>query len=127
MAQRIESFNVTASAGSFATPALTLSQASNDVQRVEIYFPRGCRNLVTAQLLYAGTLILPDSSGSIPTGDGQTLAYDLDDAPQGNNWQAVVTNNDAVYPHTLRYTFSVNEVTPSVATPGVIFLLPAEG
>jgi len=125
VANRLEVFRVTAAAAAQAVPLLNLGQAHKLVNSVAIDFPDGCAGFVSAQLLYAGGLVIPQAGQDPPKGNEQTFPFAMNYELDGNAWQAVVVNSDPQYAHTVTFTFDVDDLIPESTLPlPSILLLP---
>lgn len=111
MADRVEQFTVTVSAGTpIAAPqetALKLTPA--DVERVDIYIPAGHAGLTGFRLAVAHSPILPANTGAYIVGEDERLTYPLEDFPDSGQWSIFAYNLD-VFPHAFYLTFLLKVV-----------------
>lgn len=111
MAERIEVFRSTVGAFSTATPSFTFSVPNGEVVGLDVVFPRGCNNLVTVNVLYSGSIVIPKTPGALLAGNGKIYSFELEGFPTGQGWQAGINNADTDYAHTIEFHFKVDELS----------------
>ena len=125
MAERTEVFSVTVPGGSginFYHP-YTLSFPDGVVEAVRIDFGPGHVNLVRVVVAYSSGIVVPVSGSGYVRGVNKERRFDFPDKPTGGGWGALIANGDTI-PHTVIFTFEVNELEVALAElyPPVILL-----
>lgn len=121
MADRVEVFDVTVTAGTAkATPQLTTTQfADGYVTDVEVVIPDGCKGLVGFQLAKDGNPIIPNTAGAFITGNDEVIRWPIDNFPFGGKWQ-LRAYNTGVFDHTLEVRYLIREWQPPSAPAEVL-------
>lgn len=106
MAQDIQTFNVTVSAGvAIASPAITTIELGvRRVIEIRVEVPPGPRGEVGFWLGSGGVQIVPKNPGTFIITDNQHLELPIDDFFDSGSW-TVAMYNTGHYPHTYQYTF----------------------
>lgn len=107
MADRVEAFTATCGAGTAAGADFAFTQGN--VDRIEVEIPAGHAGLTSIIIVYGNSQVLPFTQGDVLRGDNETLGFDIDAAPTGSGWGALMTNDD-VYAHSWRVRFFISEI-----------------
>lgn len=110
MAQRIETFDVTVTAGTaIASPQTTnLSFNIGIVERIEITVPPGPSGLVGFRIRHSSQTVIPNNPANWIITDNEKINWPLENFPVGNKWALMAYNTD-VFDHTLYVRFHINE------------------
>lgn len=115
MADRIELFDVTVTAGTtISSPQTTdLSFVDGIVTDVEIVIPDGVVGLAGIRFAYGGQTIIPEKGDAFIVSNNEVVKWPLSSFPTGKQWQAVTYNDDA-FDHTFRVRILINELPSPV-------------
>lgn len=133
MAQRVESFKVTAVAGgTVASPIETqLTFDPGNVTGVELLIPAGHGGLTGIALAIAHQIIVPETVGGWVVGDDDLISWPLDGYLNTGAWSAFAYNTDPVNDHSWYLRFLIDNIganTVTVSTPvGVGAVMTAGG
>jgi hypothetical protein len=116
MADRVEWFDVTVTAGTAKASAVEsdVSFDQGEVVAIEITIPDGHAGLTGIALLQAHSQIIPNTSGSFIIGNDRTISWDLHNYLNNGNWSVRCYNTD-VYDHMFHVAFLVNELGAGTA------------
>ena len=111
MAERIEWFDVTVTAGTTkAAPAETATTFDQGlVDRIEITIPDGHAGLTGIRLLQAHQPVIPSTSGSFIVGNDRTIGWDLHGYLDNGSWSVECYNTDQ-YDHAFHLAFLISEL-----------------
>jgi len=114
VADRIEQFEIMVPASTaIATPQTTaLSMPDGIVVALEFAVPPGPSGLVGWMLLHSTQQVIPRTPGTYFVMDNDIRHWDLHNFPTGDAW-AIQSYNTDVFPHTIRFTFLVDEFPPT--------------
>jgi len=96
----------TPSTSPYTTP-LTIPQY--EVQLVQWVVPPGPSGNLGWQLLYSGSIVVPQNGGWIIT-DNERNTWELDELPTGGSWSFAGYNTDLVNSHTVYIRFLCNRL-----------------
>jgi hypothetical protein len=125
VANRIEAFAVTVTAGTAKTSAATTDVSFLDgiVQRIELDVPDGHFGLTGIQILSAHAQAIPYTFGDYIVADGHDFGWDLVGQIDTGSWQVKCFNTD-VYDHTFYLRFSVLDFAYAPSTAPLPALAP---
>lgn len=114
MAERIETPIITIPAGTLSTaPQITaLSLRDAILEHIEVVIPPGPSGLVGFALRHSGQQVIPFTAGQFVIGDGEKLAWDVQNFPTGDKWSVAAYNTD-VYNHSLYFRILLRELPTS--------------
>lgn len=117
MADRIEAFTVTVTAGTTVTLPQDTPLAFNMgiVTDIEILVPPGCSGLVGFQLRHSGGTVIPYDASQWIVADNEVIKWPLRNFPVGEAWGLRAYNLD-VYDHALFLRLLVDETTRQTVT-----------
>jgi hypothetical protein len=111
VADRVELFDVTITAGTAILTPLTTATvfADGQVTDIEVVVPDGCAGLVGFVVLYGGQQIIPAKDGKWIISNGEVIKWPLSGYPTGQQWQIRGYNTD-VFDHTLYVRYLIDEL-----------------
>jgi hypothetical protein len=111
MADRIEQFEITTTAGVLSTaPTVTpLTMREGQVDRIDLVIPAGHAGLTGIALFHSGNQVIPYKAGAFFRGDDQVRSWPVARYPIGAAWTVRTFNTD-VYDHTHMITLLITDV-----------------
>jgi hypothetical protein len=124
MAERIEWFDITVSAGTAKAAAVeqAVSFQPAEVERIELTIPDGHAGLTGIAFLIGHQQLIPFKTGLYVVGNGVERSWDMRGYPNNGAW-SVLTYNTDIYDHMFHIAFLVNELGAASTAP--VKMIPA--
>lgn len=128
MADRIEAFTTTVTAGTLAAvPAVTgLPFRDGIVRQIDVRIPPGPSGLMGFVIAYAGVGIIPDTASTWLVMDNERWSFTVDDNPTGGQWEVIAYNTD-VYDHSIYTRFHIDEFRNQAPAGVTVIPIPMGG